>query len=303
MEESYSMAISSCSGYVGAENRELISHGTPEFPAAAYHDDLKKNPVSWHWHEELEVFVVESGKAEIRAGSHSLLLTPGQGLFINGGILHSCKNAGPASCRLHSLVFHPRLCGGSPGSVFWLSYLKPLLLDPDLDFLFLDPGISWQSVMIREAENAWSAMEAESSGFEFSVRESLSRLLLSCFQNRPKNRSHSTEKSRRDNERMKAMLSYIKMHLSESMTVGDIAKAASVSESECLRCFRSAIGTTPIRYLREYRLERACELLTETNLSLAEIASACGFQDMSYFSKSFRESKGTTPTGYRAGRN
>ena len=99
------------------------------------------------------------------------------------------------------------------------------------------------------------------------------------------------------------MLSYIKMHLSESMTVGDIAKAASVSESECLRCFRSAIGTTPIRYLREYRLERACELLTETNLSLAEIASACGFQDMSYFSKSFRESKGTTPTGYRAGRN
>ena len=297
------MAISSCSGYVGAGNREIISHGTPEFPAAAYHDDLKKNPVSWHWHEELEVFIVESGKAEIHAGSRRLLLTPGQGLFINGGILHSCKSEGSGSCRLHSLVFHPRLCGGSPGSIFWQSYLKPLLLDPELDFLLLSTEIPWQSDMIKEAEAAWSAMESEPSGFEFSVRESLSRLLLSCCQNRPKSRSHSTEKSRRDNERMKAMLSYIRIHLSESMTVGDIAKAASVSESECLRCFRSAIGTTPIRYLREYRLERACELLSETDLSLAEIAASCGFQDMSYFSKTFRESKGMTPTGYRAGRS
>ena len=48
-----------------------------------------------------------------------------------------------------------------------------------------------------------------------------------------------------------------------------------------------------------YRIECACERLTLTDKSVTEIAFACGFNDMSYFSRVFKQLKGTTPTAYR----
>lgn len=58
-------------------------------------------------------------------------------------------------------------------------------------------------------------------------------------------------------------------------------------------------GRTPIAYLNYYRIECACERLTLTDKSVTEIAFACGFNDMSYFSRVFKQLKGTTPTAYR----
>ena len=102
----------------------------------------------------------------------------------------------------------------------------------------------------------------------------------------------------RDSERVKAMLQFIMDNYGEAIDTAAIARSASVSESECLRCFRSTIGTTPIRYLREYRIEQAANRLANSRASIADIASACGFQDISYFTKTFREMKGSTPKEY-----
>ena len=59
------------------------------------------------------------------------------------------------------------------------------------------------------------------------------------------------------------------------------------------------IGTPPIQYLKLYRVQRAAELLASTDRKIQDIAGACGFQDMSYFTKTFRELKGVTPGEYR----
>ena len=100
-------------------------------------------------------------------------------------------------------------------------------------------------------------------------------------------------------ERTKIMLGYIEKHLSESITISDIAEAAVISESECLRCFKRSIGTTPIQYLKELRIRRAAEMLSSYNCSVSYAAEHCGFLDMSYFSKSFRCLMGETPKQYR----
>ena len=103
----------------------------------------------------------------------------------------------------------------------------------------------------------------------------------------------------RDSERIKTMLQYIMDNYGEAIDTAAIARSASVSESECLRCFRAAIGTTPIRYLREYRIEQAANHLANSQASIADIAAGCGFQDISYFTKTFREMKGVTPKVYQ----
>ena len=83
------------------------------------------------------------------------------------------------------------------------------------------------------------------------------------------------------------------------LTVEQIAASASISPSECLRCFHDMIGTTPNQYLRDQRAQRAAELLCGTGLRVTEIAMQCGFQDASYFARAFKKRTGETPTQYR----
>ena len=78
----------------------------------------------------------------------------------------------------------------------------------------------------------------------------------------------------------------------EAIDTAAIARSASVSQSECLRCFRATIDTTPIRYLREYRIEQAANRLANSQAFIADIAAACGFGDISYFSAPFYREMG-----------
>lgn len=58
------MALNKCKAAATDEQgRELAAHGTPLFPVACYHDDLRETPVPWHWHEECEALVIEAGAA------------------------------------------------------------------------------------------------------------------------------------------------------------------------------------------------------------------------------------------------
>ena len=121
------MAISQCVTAVDSRGHELLAHGVPSFPLACYHDNLALCPVPWHWHDELEAVVVERGRCVVGAGAQKFVLSPGEGYFVNAGVLHAAWDLDASGCRFHSVVFHPRLVGGSLDSAFWHRYLQPLL--------------------------------------------------------------------------------------------------------------------------------------------------------------------------------
>ena len=101
-------------------------------------------------------------------------------------------------------------------------------------------------------------------------------------------------------KRMHLFLQYINDRFAEEITLEELAESAHVSKSECLRCFRESLQTTPYRYLMDFRLSKATKLLTETDLPVSEIASRTGFHGQSYFGKCFREKMNCTPREYRA---
>ena len=82
----------------------------------------------------------------------------------------------------------------------------------------------------------------------------------------------------------------------------DIADSATISVSECLRCFQATIGVTPIQYVKQYRIQKAAELLIASDRTISDIGGQCGFYDMSYFSKEFRKIYSCTPSEYRNSR-
>lgn len=293
------MSLSECCIRIDSHGQELTDHGTGAFPVACYQDDFHTMNVPWHWHPEWEAVCIVAGSCTVAAGQQKMKLQAGDGFFINSGVLHGCWDLEGTGCVFHSIVFHPRLIGGSLDSAMHLNYVLPLMENNALEWLPLYRSTPWQQEALDAIETAWQACLGNGPGYEFSVRSALSSLILEVWKNMPQAVTPAGKKALRDSSRIKTMLAYIHQNHSSDLTVSQIAAAVSVSESECLRCFRSAIGATPIQYLKQYRIQQAACLLISTGKPICDIAQQCGFQDMSYFTRSFRAQMHCTPSQYR----
>ena len=288
---------------VSAQGRELTRHGTALFPVGVYFDNLERDPVPWHWHDELEAVYIAQGGTVVSVGARHYTLQAGQGFFVNTGVLHACRQQkGTETCLYHSLVFHARLVGGGLDSVFWQKYLMPLLANRSCRSLALDGTQPWHAPALAAIEAAWQAGRAAEKGYEFRVRANLSELVLQLSAHMPRSRSQVSEKALRSGERVKQMLEFIEENYALPITAAEIAESAAVSESECLRCFHDVIGMPPMQYLKQFRIQRAARLLANTSQKISDIAGECGFLDNSYFTKTFREIKGMSPGEYRKSR-
>jgi len=92
---------------------------------------------------------------------------------------------------------------------------------------------------------------------------------------------------------------YIFRHLSQEITLEQIAWSQHKSSEHLARVFKSVTGQTVFAYIREARLEQAKIYLRDTRRTLTEIATLTGFSSLSYFSRTFQQSSGITPTQYR----
>lgn len=292
------MALSNCKVTVDKTKRE-IPHGIPMFPIACYDDDLNTMTIPWHWHDEFEFILMTEGTATIHIENQSIPLENGNAILINSSILHSIDKVQHTPCRCHSLVFHARLIGGSVESIFWQKLITPIIQDTSLRYLCLSPTIPWQNEFIEAMAAAWQMIADETDDFENETRYLLSKAFRWLTIHQQVKNSLPDKQEQLNAERTKMMIQYIEENYSSELTLKMIADSASISKSACLRCFRQTINSTPIQYLIQYRIEKAAETLKTTNDRVNEIAMNCGFSDISYFTKCFRELKGCTPLAYR----
>jgi LacI family transcriptional regulator len=103
---------------------------------------------------------------------------------------------------------------------------------------------------------------------------------------------------RRD-EAVVLALRFIQTHAFRDIVVKDILREVPISRRSLEIQFQHYLGRSPAEEIRRVRLDKGCELLARTDLSIGEIASACGFANANYFAKAFRRAKGSSPTAYR----
>ena len=287
-----------CTIVASAEGRELVQHGTTLFPIACYAEDLRSYSVSWHWHEDFEYILARKGVMYVDVNKTRLRLSAGQGVFLNSGVLHAVEQAEGGDALLHSAVFHPRLIG-SMDTVFWQKLIRPLLQPGAPSFFLLNEAVPWQKEVLNCLREAWQEVSEEPFDYENRVRYHLSAALRLLSTQCVAGRTKVSQQEQIAADRMKQMLRYVEEHYPEELTVEKIAACVALSESACLRSFRQLLGTTPIQYVKQYRVEKAAELLRSTRLKIGEIGAECGFSDGSYFIKTFREVKNCTPREYR----
>ena len=256
---------------------------------------MTADSVAWHWHEEFEYILSEKGILYVDVNKTRVRLNQGEGIFVNSGALHAVEQS-PA--LLHSCVFHPRLVGGMD-TIFWQKLIKPITQPGAPAFFLLNEAVPWQKEVLACLRDAWREVADEPFDYENRARYHLSAALRLLSTQCVGGKTKVSQQEQIAAERMKQMLRFVEEHYAEELTVEKIAACVALSESACLRSFRQLLGTTPIQYVKQYRVEKAAELLRSTRLKTGEIGAECGFADGSYFIKTFREVKHCTPLEYR----
>lgn len=95
---------------------------------------------------------------------------------------------------------------------------------------------------------------------------------------------------------------WIQQNYSHPITVEEVAAQVGVSRSYLFRAFQEVFQLSPREYLSQLRIQRACQLLRHSPLSVRAVATSVGFEDHYYFSRAFRQAMGVTPTAYRSGK-
>lgn len=97
------------------------------------------------------------------------------------------------------------------------------------------------------------------------------------------------------------LLEFIREHLSEPLSLDTLAQQVGFSPYHFARVFRQTMGASPHQFVLRQRLERAQQLLEQTELPLVQVAAACGFADQSHLTQVFTQQVGCTPRAYRRG--
>ena len=141
----------------------------------------------------------------------------------------------------------------------------------------------------------------EYSGYEMMIKARLFEILYVLF-NENLNDQRFSPQNQREKEnalRLKKILSYTKEHFAEKITIEEVSEIVSLSESRFMSFFKNQTGSSFIKYLNDYRLEASAEQLLQTRKSITEIAMENGFENISYFIRSFKNKYNTTPFDYR----
>lgn len=246
-----------------------------------------------HWHEDFQFIYVIDGKIKFLTLNKRIEVSASQGIFINKNILHQVKEF--TSCHYKSFVFPDyflKFYFGSPAGVF----VDSISENEDLEFYHFTGQNEWENTVLNLLQKLTEMEEKKTEFYPYEILLILSSLWLTFRKNillPPQQQENIVS------IRMQKFLNYIANHYAEDISLESLAKSGNVGKSECLRCFKSSLQTTPYKYLMEYRLSKAADLLKTTDLPIGVISENVGFHQVSHFGKCFKEKTGYSPKDYR----
>lgn len=254
---------------------------------------ILSGPVYLHTPELLEPLCLGSGDVAVLGRGHDHLLSTQpalDGVPIDQIRLSSSGVPDPAATVL------------SGAYQFWHAPLHPFFAEmpvltvlraselPRLDPLALISGLLADELRAGDAPGAGIAMEGLLDVvFTYALRHVIAR----CAQSQA-----GWSQAQRDPQ-IGRVLTLMHEETTHPWTLEQLARRAGLSRTALAERFRETMGDTPLNHLRTVRMQRAVQLLTETDRPLEAVATAVGYQDAFSFSKVFKRSVGLSPKAFR----
>jgi AraC-like DNA-binding protein len=283
--------------------RETRVHGSDPFPLGVYRIKAPagQHVLETHWHPEAEFFLVTAGEVLIQADTESFPVRAGEMAFFDGGDIQTGYALGEAGCCFEAIVFDLSFLASEHFDAVQEQALLPLIRKTCTFPRTLRPDTEGASRMLACVREACRAALDEQPGYETAVKGWL-YLALAALQQSGLGVDRSGGAGGTDSvklERLKKVIGFIQDNFHRPLRTGELAALIPMSEGQFCRFFKTMTGKTPVEYINGYRVRQAVELIRSTDRKLSDIALDTGFDNLSYFSKVFRQETGDTPSGFR----
>ncbi len=279
--------------------RETKQHGVPDFPLEYYVDDTREffnHQINWHWHREFELVTVSEGQAICHIEKERIILTPGESVFINSGILHSFRSDSYAI--MPNIVFTPDFIAPASSLIFrkYVAFVE----QSSLMYVVFRREDNGKEQICQWIDSLFSSLSAQERN-ELYIHNILSQIWQVLVEGIKPKLTEKQSLSQNDSSWVSVpiMLQYIQTNYNSDISLQDIAEAGNVSKNTALRYFKQKIGISPVNYLIQYRISAACKLLKETSDKITHIAACVGYSNTGYFCRLFKKMTGVSPKEYR----
>jgi len=278
------------------ELKENKPHGTKDDPFSTYHIENagRSFQIPVHWHDEFEIIYVRSGFLTVSISGESYIGKTGDAFVVSPGNLH--------------------LMGSQSGTVDYYTFLFPLKYisfrtDDMLDEKLLEPLNSGHLMICpRVKDTAKELCEQLIEIYEAKNDESESKittqvrtkiiLLQFILEMWKKGFVIENDTSGR-NTVEKEMVSYIQQNFTGKISLREFGEQFHLSEKYISRYFKEHFHITLSQYVTYLRLEHAKQLLQDTDIPVTDVAMQSGYQNVSYFIRSFQKAYAVSPLKYR----
>ena len=276
---------------------ELLQRGTMDFPIEIYEIDEHhpRYEMVSHWHTELEMIHILNGEMNVRLNNSTYTAKQNDILFVNPEIIHA---ATPDDCKYECIVFDiSYLSAAFEGS----RYFFEGLLNNEY---FINEYIPFDDSEVHTlVRNVFNLMKNKSSGYKFKVIGEMYKMFGEIIDSHLySNITGVTELGADKNmHKLKNVLVFMRDNYDKPISLSDMADAADMSSKYFCYFFKEMTRKSPVEYLNTYRVEKAARKLITSDISVTDVAFTCGFNDLSYFIKTFKAYKGVTPAKFRRG--
>ena len=299
---------------IEATRKEIKSHGNYAFPvnvSIEHIEAYEQGKFLWHWHPEIELTLILSGKMEYRINDQVYLIEAGQGLFGNSNTLHAGAQIENANCEYLSITFHPRFLYGYEGSVLYQKYVEVITGNSGMGSVLLRSEIGWQAEILQrvleiyemsaESQDSVARQDLQSGtdAYELRVHMLLMEIwlrLYQYFEQTPQTKGN-VNKSKHI-RRLQQMILYLQTHSQEDLTLEDVAEHMNLCKNECCRFFKKNMNMTIVEYLTMLRIQNSLPLL-DRGESVTNTANLVGFSSPAYFSQMFKRHMNMSPKDYQ----
>ena len=278
------------------ELKENKPHGTKDDPFSTYHIENagRSFQIPVHWHDEFEIIYVRSGFLTVSISGESYIGKTGEAFVVSPGNLH--------------------LMGSQSGTVDYYTFLFPLKYisfrtDDMLDEKLLEPLNSGHLMICpRVKDTAKELCEqlieiymAENDETESKITAQIkTKIILLQFILEMWKKGFVIENDTSGRNTVeKEMVSYIQQNFTGKISLREFGEQFHLSEKYISRYFKEHFHITLSQYVTYLRLEHAKQLLQDTDIPVTDVAMQSGYQNVSYFIRSFQKAYAVSPLKYR----
>lgn len=248
----------------------------------------------WHYHPEIELIFVCGGSGKRQIGSNISYFSDGD-LVLMGSNLPHCGMTNENTNNDYEMViqFKPDFLGENFFELPEMQKISALLEKSKAGIVFsenIKKQIGQQIVVMHESSSLEKLMKF------LEILDALASTSDYRILNAGK---YYLQTQVEDNERINLIFNYVKDHFKEQITLEQVADLANMRVPSFCRYFKKITNKTFTQFVNEYRITHSLKLLAEQPLSITEVCFESGFNNFSYFNKTFKEYIQKSPSQYR----